>query len=177
MKGDLTVSGPSSSMNHRIAASATRFDVGEPLYYDAVTLSSGAASANTAELMDADGIVLATDTFAGVALKGARPFVTGTVVAHETLTACPIGAAGLIEGKAETAANIDTAAELIAITGDVVLIDYDATGASDGGPLYTIQDTATADTSAFTIRGGNTSLGTLKVSVDVRAYRMDNDIS
>ena len=177
MKGDLTVSGPASTLNFRVAASATRFDVGEPLYWDGTTNSSGAISVNTVELMDNDGIVIGTDTFAGVAIKGARPFVTGTVVAHETLSACPIGEAGLIEGNAETAANIDTAAELIAITGDLVLIDYNSTGASDGGPLYTIQDTASADTSAFTIRGGNTSLGTLKVSVDVRAYRTANDIS
>lgn len=177
MRADLKVTGPASTMNYRVAASATRFDVGEPLYWDGTSLSSGAADANTVELMDGDGIVLGTDTFAGIALKQARPFVTGTVIAHETLSACPIGEAGLIEGNAETAGNIDTAAELIAITGDAVLIDYNSTGASDGGPLYTIKDTATANTSAFTIRGGNTSLGTLKVAVDVRAYRIANTIA
>lgn len=58
MKGDLTITGPSSSMNYRVAASATRFDVGEPLYYDGAALSSGASDTNTVTLMNADGIVL-----------------------------------------------------------------------------------------------------------------------
>ena len=56
-RGDLSVLGPQGTMHSRIAASATRYEVGEPLYLDGTTLTSGAASANTAELMDADGVV------------------------------------------------------------------------------------------------------------------------
>lgn len=177
MKADLHVIGLNQQLPRRIAASATRYEYGEPAYLDGATLSSGAASSNTYELMDADGVVIGTDTWGGIFIDSAEPFESGTLTAHTTKCACPIPFIGQMEGKAETAANIDTAAELLAIINDVVLIDYDATGGSDSGELYTIQDTAAADTSAFSIVEGNTSLGTLRVVVDGRAYRIANDIS
>jgi len=164
-------------MPKRIAASATRFEVGEPCIGASMTLSSGAASANVWTLAAIDCVVIATDTFGGIFQKGALPFYTGTLVAQTALTANPIGWLGRIEGRAETVGNIDTAAELLAIINDAVLIDYDATGAADGGELYTIQDAATADTSAFTIIEGNIATGRLQVTVDGRAYRTDNDIT
>jgi len=175
--GDLSVIGPQFTVKRRIAASTTRYEVGEPLYQDGTTLSSGAVSANTVELMDADGVVLGTDTFSGVAIKRCLPLDSGTVTAHETMTANPIPETGLIRGKAETSGNVDTDAELLLIEGDVTLIDYNSTGATDGGELYTIKDTASADTSAFTIRDGNIVKGTLDVSIDVRGYRTANDIT
>lgn len=177
MLGDLTVIGPQFTARRRIAASATRFEVGEPLYQDGTSLSSGAISANTVELMDADGIVLGTDTFSGVALSRALPLETGTISAQNTVTTNPTPETGKIRGNAETAANVDTDAEIIAITGDVVLIDYNATGGTDGGELYTIKDTAAANTSAFTIQNGNAAKSTLDVTIDVRGYRTANTIS
>lgn len=177
MRADLEVVGLQSNRPCRIAASATRYEVGEPLYLDGVTLTSGAASSNTAELMDADGIVLGTDTFRGVATSICLPFETGTVTAHKGQGACPVPEIGRIRGKAETAANVDTDAELILITEDVVLIDYNSTGGTDGGELYTIKDTAAADTSAFTIVDGNPALSKLDVVIDARGYRVANDIS
>lgn len=176
-RGDLTVIGPQAAVRRRIAASATRYEVGEPLYLDGATLTSGAASSNVYELMDADGVVIGTDTFGGVALNVAQPLSTGTLVAHSTQAACPVGHVGRIRGKAETAANIDTDAELLLIINDVTLIDYNSTGGADGGELYTIKDAASADTSAFTIIEGNTGLGTLDVTIDSRAYRIANDIT
>lgn len=175
-RADLSVIGLQGTMHCRIAASATRYEPGEPLYLDGTTLTSGAASANTAELMDADGIVLGTDTFRGVAINAANP-LTGTLVAHTAVTAVPAPHVGLIRGKAETAASIDTAAELLGVIEDVTLIDYNSTGAADGGELYTIKEAASADTSSFTIRDGDTAKGTLDVTIDARAYRVANDIS
>ncbi len=68
---------------------------------------------------------------------------------------------------------MDTLTELALLVGDVVLIDYNATGASDGGELYTIKDAATADTSAFEIVHGSTSQTTLDVVTHPHAYRFD----
>lgn len=87
--------------------------------------------------------------------------------------ALPVPYVGRIRGKAETSANVDTLTELALIWGDVTLIDYNATGASDGGPLYTIKDVASADTSGLEIVGGNIALQTLDVVVAAQAYRHD----
>ena len=114
-----------------------------------------------------------THSFRGIAISQCLPIKTGTLVAHTAKTACPVANVGKIRGKAETAASIDTAAELLAIIMDVTLIDYNSTGGTDGGELYTIKDTASADTSGLTIMDGNTAKGTLDVTVDARAYRTD----
>ena len=57
--------------------------------------------------------------------------------------------------------------------GDVVLIDYSATGAVDGGELYTIKEVGSADTSAFQLVDGNPAKQTLDVVIDGRGYRHD----
>jgi hypothetical protein len=136
-------------------------------------MSSGATTVNTYVLAAADTPVIGTHRFGGIAIKNAVPFSTGTLVAHETLASCPIPQLGRIRGKGETFANVDTDAEILAIIGDVTLIDYSATGASDGGQLYTIKDTASADTSGLEIVDGNAANGTLDVVIDARAYRSD----
>jgi len=176
MRADLSVHGPQATRVRRVAASATRFEFGEPLISTA-TMSSGVASANTWVLAAADFPVLGTHTFGGVAIKGALPFKTGTLVAQEAITVCPIPHAGILRGKAETAANIDTDAELILILNDTALVDYSATGAPDGGELYTIKDTTSADTSGFAIIDGNISKGTLDVEVYATVYRIDQDVT
>lgn len=172
MRGDLQVLGPQATLPRRVAASATRFEAGEPLYSTA-TLSSGAISSNTWVLAAGDLIAVGTNIFGGVAIKGALPFKTGTLVAQKTYTANPVPWLGLIRGRAETVANVDTDAEILAITGDVVTIDYNATGASDGGELYTIKDTAAADTSGFQIIDGNPSKQSLDVVCYGTIYRHD----
>lgn len=177
MRGDLSVHGPQFTRERRVAASATRFEAGEPLYSTA-TMSSGAASANTWVLAAADFCVLGSQTtFGGVCLNGALPYKTGTLVAQTVITAGPIPHAGIMRGKAEVAASVDTAAELLAIINDATLVDYNSTGGSDGGELYTIKETASADTSAFVIVAGNTSRGTLDVEVYATAYRINQDVS
>lgn len=156
----------------RVAASATRYEVGEPMH-NLGALTSGATSVNTYVLAAADTPVIGTHNFGGVAMKRCQPLETGTVVAHKTQVARPVGALGRIRGKAESFTAVDTESELLGIIGDATLIDYNATGGTDGGELYTIKNAASADTSGLTIVDGDTSKGTLDVVVDSRSFRHD----
>ena len=104
-------------------------------------------------------------------MKESLPLTTGTLVAQTALASCPIPDLGRIRGKGETAASVDSDAEILGLIGDVTLIDYNATGASDGGELYTIKELASANTSGLEIVEGNAAKGTLDVLVDPRAYR------
>lgn len=174
MKADLQVVGFTQELPRRIAASATRFYVGEPLH-NLGTLTSGAVSVNTFVVAAAATPVIGTHRFGGIANKDALPPVpngaSATVVAHTTMASCPVSDLGRIRGKGKTFANVDTDAEILLIIGDAVLIDYAATGSPSSGPLYTINDTASANTSGLEIIEGNAARGTLDVVVDPRAYR------
>lgn len=172
MRADLHVKGFSQSLPRMIAASATRYEVGEPLHCLG-TLSSGVNSTNTFVLAAADTPVIGTHKFGGIAINPCLPLVTGTVVAHKTQAACPIPELGRIEGKSEVTTTMDTQAELTGLNGDATLIDYNSTGGADGGELYTIKDLASADTSGLTIIDGNPAKGTLEVTVTAAAYRSD----
>lgn len=172
MRGDLSVIGLQSERPVRVGASATRYEVGEPLH-SVATLSSGVSSVNVHVLAAADTPVIGTHRFGGIALKQCKPIDTGTVVAHETIVAAPAPYLGRIRGKAETAASVDTDSELLGIIGDVTLIDYNATGGTDGGELYTIKEVASADTSGLEVVGGNPAKSLIEVVVDARAYRHD----
>jgi hypothetical protein len=112
-----------------------------------------------------------TDKFGGIAIKNSTNVAAGTTVAQFIPAACPVPGVGRIIGKAETAANINTLAKLVAILQDFVLIDYAATGGVGSTPLYTIKDAAAADTSGLEIVDGNVALGTLEVTVAATAYR------
>lgn len=169
MRGDLTVCGIQTSLSVRIAASATRFEAGEPLH-SLVALTTGTADVNTYVLAVADTPVVGTHKLGGVALKGALPS-TGTLVAQRAHVARPIAHAGILRGKAEVAGSIDTASELVGIIQDVTLIDYNATGGTDGGELYTIKEADSgADTSGLEIVDGNIFKGTLDTVVVASAY-------
>lgn len=173
MRADLSVIGLQSQVSRRIGASATRYEVGEPLH-GLASLSSGVASVNVYVLAAADTPVIGTHKFGGVASKKCLPLDTGTLIAHTTVANCPVPYLGRIRGKGETAADIDTASEALGIIQDVTLIDYAATGASDGGELYTIKTTVTAaDTSGLEIQEVDVAKGTVDVTVDARAYRHD----
>lgn len=172
MIADLKVVGFSQEVPRRIAASTTRYYPGEPLHSTASS-SSGAASANEYVPAAADTPVIGTHRFGGVASKQASPFNTGTLVAHVTMAACPIPWLGRIRGRGESATNIDTTAELLGLIGDYTLIDYAATGSPTSGPLFTIKDVASADTSGLEIIDGNIAKGLLEVTVDGRSYRHD----
>lgn len=180
MRADLQVVGFAQTLPRRIAASVTRYEVGEPLYSDS-TLSSGVdtdgsnVAANTWELPAEDFLTIGTHRFGGIAISHCLPFSTGTVVAHTAQASCPIPNIGRIRGKGETAANWDTDSEILGFIGDVTHIDYNATGGSDGGELYTIKTAAgtPADTAGFEICEGNAAKQTVDVLVDFRCYRHD----
>jgi len=171
-KADLRVIGPAANFRRYLVAGGTAIEPGEPTH-NLGSLSSGVSSTNTFVLAAADTPVIGTHRFGGVAIEDAD-LGTGTTVVEQFLnTANPVPNVGRIEGAAETAGNVDTLTELALLLGDVVLIDYSAAGASDGGELYTIKDAATADTSALELVGGNTALSTLQVVIDPRGYRHD----
>jgi hypothetical protein len=135
--------------------------------------NSGVASATTYVLAAADTPVIGTHKFGGVALKDSENAAAGTVLEQYLPTANPVPHIGRIRAKGETAASVDTASEIALLVQDVVLIDYNSTGASDGGELYTIKVAGSADTSGLEIVGGNAALSELEVTVDTRAYRHD----
>ena len=168
---DLEVIGMSAgNREHRVAASATIAEVGEPIESTA-TLSSGVANSNTVVIAPADTPVIGTDNFLGICAKQFEVDSAGTVTAHKTQVTVPIPWVSVIRGKAETAASVDTDTELLGILFDVTLIDRNATGASDGGELFTIKEVVSSNTSGLTIINGNIDKGTLDVVVDVRAFR------
>lgn len=173
MRGDLSVVGLQGSLRVRQAASATRVEAGEPMH-SLAALTTGTADVNNYVLAAADTPVIGTHKLGGIALKGSNPFSTGTVVASEIALARPVAWVGLIRGKAEVAASIDTESEILGILQDVSLIDYNATGGTDGGELYTLKEADSgADTSGLEFVDGNAAKGTLDVIVDGRAYRHD----
>lgn len=146
----------------RVAASATRFYAGEPLMR-VPTYSSGATNTNTAVVLTDTKPRVATDEFLGVATKDAE--VSGvTVTAHTTFFAAIIPNITRIRGRAKTAANVDTDAELLLILND--LVDFDLTAST-----YTIDDTAASNASGLQVIDGNTAKSTLDVIVDARALR------
>ncbi len=173
MRGDLSVIGFAQSLPRRIAASTTRFYAGEPLHRTDTTLTSGVATNNVWVPAAADTPVIGTHMFGGIALTNPLPQPSGTLVACTVQSSNPIPWVGRIRGKGETFTNVDTDAEILLIINDAVLIDYNATGGVGSTPLYTIKDTASADTSGLTIVEGNAAKGTLDVVVDGRAQRID----
>ena len=172
MVADLRVIGPAAVFNRYMAASQTDVKAGEPLHSVGVR-TSGASNANVYTLAAADTPVIGTHQFGGVAIKNSENNAAGTTLAQFLPTANPVPEIGRIRGKAETAANVDTLAELVAILQDSVLIDYNSTGGADGGQLYTIKDAASADSSGLQVVGGNTALSELEVTVSALAYRTD----
>lgn len=172
MIADLRVIGPAATFKRYLASGQTAVMAGEPLHSVAVR-TSGAASANVYVLAAADTPVVGTHQFGGVAQRNSENAAAGTTLAQWLNTANPVPEIGRIRGKAETATAIDTAAELVAILQDAVLIDYNSTGGVDGGELYTIKNAASADTSGLQIVGGNTALGELEVTISSLAYRTD----
>jgi len=172
MRADLQVIGFSQSLPRRVAASATRFSSGEPMIQDSVSWTTGAADANVFTVAAIDILVVGTDVFGGIATEEAEPKnSTNTLTAQTVICSNPIPWLGRIRGTGETYASIDTDAEILALIQDMMLINYDATGASDGGPLFTIKVAPSADTSGFQLQDGNAATGTLDVTVDGDSYR------
>lgn len=164
---DVEVIGSAVNQRHRVAASATRFYAGEPLN-GVVTYSSGVAATNTIS-QAADGtpvIGTATTFFAGIAAEDAPVGTDTTVDASWVDVSEPIAGFTKMRAKAKTTANADSESELIGLLYDLVLWDLTAS-------VFTIDETATADTSGLQIRGGIWETGHLDVIADPRAMRTD----
>jgi hypothetical protein len=158
-----------------LVAGGTQIKVGEPLHSTS-TNSSGLATGGTLNshvLAAADTPVVGTHKFGGIANEDSINVAAGTVAEQFLLTANPVPQVGRIRGKAETSTAVDTLTELALLMQDLVLIDYAATGGSDGGELYTIKDAGSADTSGLELVGGNTALSTLDALIVATAYRHD----
>lgn len=172
MRMDLSTLGPAAGLKRYIVAGGTAIEAGEPLH-NLGTMSSGASSVNTYVLAAADTPVIGTHRFGGIALRGSDNGGAGTTIEQFITCSCPVPYVGRVRGRAETTTAVDTMTELALLLGDTVLIDYNASGASDGGQLYTIKNAASADTSGLEIVAGIPALGILDVVVDARAYRHD----
>ncbi len=173
MRGDLSVIGPNAIFPRYLVSGGTAISAGEPLHCVGWTYTSGVTDVNTSVLAAADTPVIGTHLFRGIANENAELATVTTVKEQFLNTSNPVPQIGRIRGVAETAASVDTLTELALLIGDTVLIDYNSTGASDGGELYRIKEAASADSSGLELVGGNTAIQTLDVTVDFRAYRSD----
>ena len=165
-RGDLSIIGVSGGARpFRVAASATRGYAGEPIN-SLSALTSGAADVNTVVVLTDGKPVIGTDSFVGVAEENMKVNSAGTVVAHTLSVGVPIPNITRIRGKAKTAASVDTDSELLGLLWDAVLFDLTS-------GVYTIDETATANTSGLLIVDGIISKGLLDVTVDSRVMRND----
>ena len=164
-KFDITLKGASHAEEFRVAASATRAYVGEPVNF-AGTYTSGVASVNVVVVLTDAKPVIGTDNFVGIFAGNMAVNSSGTVTAQKIMVDVPIPMFTYIRGKAKTVANIDTDAELLGVMWDLVLFDLTSS-------TYTIDETAAADTSGLIVRNGNIVKGLLDVVVDARAMRAD----
>lgn len=173
MRGDLKTVGPAAIFPRYLIAGGTAISAGEPLHCTGWTYTSGATDVNTSVLAASDTPDVGTELFRGIANENSINVPAGTVAEQFLNTSNPVPQVGRIRGKAETAASIDTLTELALLIGDVVLIDYNGTGASDGGELYTIKVTTGADTYGLELVYGDPATQELDVVVDFRVYRND----
>lgn len=171
-KADLRTIGPAAAWGRYLVSGGTAIQAGEPLH-SLAALTNGLADVNTYVLAAADTPVIGTHKFGGVAQEPSSNVSAGTVREQFLNTMNPVPYIGRVRGKAETTASVDTLTELALLIQDTVLIDYSATGAADGGQLYTIKEVGSADTSGLEIVGGIPALSLIDVTVDARAYRHD----
>lgn len=164
MKYDMRIVGPSFNKEYDTAASATALKAGEPVLLGG-TYSSGAASSNYASPLTDGKPVIGTDSFGGVASKDATHTAS---VAGKVSVAKVYPFLTEIWGKAKVTGSVNTVSELLGVIFDVTLFDLTSS-------VYTIDETASADTSGLRIEDGNPAKGELGVTVDSRALR--NDIS
>lgn len=164
MKADLTVIGFSAGARQfRVAAAATAINAGEPVGWEG-TLTAGVASVNTVVVLTTGKPVIATDSFIGVAAQ-ATASSAGAVIAQKFLVEQVVPNITIIRAKAKTTTNIATDSQLLGVLFDVTTFDLTAT-------VYTINETSSgSNTDSLQILNGDTTKGTLDVTVDARALR------
>ena len=107
-----------------------------------------------------------TDQFVGIASGDAPVNSAGTVLADYVGVIEPLAGFTRMRSKAKTVTSLDTLTELVGLLWDAVLFEF-------ASNTFTIDQTAAADTSGLTIKGGIWEQGLLDVTVDARAMRTD----
>ena len=159
-KGNFKVVGMAARQPFRIAASATRGYVGEPMINTA-THTSGVASSNVIVVAVDDDVTVVTEQFVGVLAKDMEVDSAGTVTAHRTVVDVPFPQITRIEAAVKTASTADTESEAIGLLHDIYMIDLTSS-------VYT-WDAAGADTAGFTAQWYNVARAALQCVVDPRA--------
>jgi len=159
-KFDMKTIGQCSRQPFRVAASATRGYVGEPMKF-AGTYTSGVASVNTIVVAVDDDVTVVTEQFIGILAKDMDANAAGTVLAHRTVVDVPYPQITRIEAAVKTAATADTESEAIGLLHDIYMIDLT-------GIIYT-WDAAGGDTAGFQARWYDAVRATLQCVVDPRA--------
>lgn len=135
--------GFSFRMPFRVAASATRGYVAEPMKV-APSYASGVASVNTIVVVGDDEPVIGTDQFIGLASQNMAVNTAGTVTAQRVSCDVPIANLTRIRGQVTTVATADTETEAIGLLFDIYVFDKIS-------GVYTWKPGA-ADTGGFTAR-------------------------
>lgn len=151
--------GQSMNLPVRVAASATRGYVGEPMMV-APTYSSGVASVNTAVVVTDDKPVIGTDRYLGLLHEDMDVNSSGTVTAHRNTIECPYPNLTRTRGRVTTASTADTESEAIGLLFDIYVFDLISS-------TYTWKPAA-ADTGAFEARWYNIVTSELDCVVDTR---------
>jgi len=121
-KFDMKTIGQCSRQPFRVAASATRGYVGEPMIV-APTYASGVSNVNTIVVLTDDLPLIGTDQFIGVLAKDMDVNSSGTVTAHRTVVDVPYANMTRIESAVTTASTADTESEAIGLLFDIYTID------------------------------------------------------
>lgn len=150
---------------HRVAASATRGRVGEPLMITPA-YTTGVSDLNTVVVITDGKPTIGTDEFKGICSQDFEVDSAAAVIAHYTEAISFIPYATKVRGKAKTKANIDTQTELTGVLNDLTVFDLTSS-------VYTIDAGGAADSGGLQIVDGNTSRGTIDCIVDARAFRTD----
>lgn len=155
----MKVIGSAPNLPYRIAASATRGYVGEPMK-TAPTYSSGVASVNVAVVVGDDEPVIGTDVFAGILAKDMEVDSAGTVTAHRTVITVPVPNQTRIRARVTTSTTADTESEAIGLLHDIYVFDLISS-------KYTWKPQA-ADTGGFVARWYNYVKASLDCVADAR---------
>lgn len=159
-KFDVKVIGNAPNLPFRVAASATRGYVGEPMMV-APSYTNGVSDVNTVVVLTDDKPVIGTDQFVGIAAKDMDVNSAGTVIAHRTTVTVPRPNETRIRARVTTSSTADTDSEAIGLLWDIYVFDLISS-------TYTWKPAA-ADTGGFTARWYNFVKASLDCVVDARA--------
>ena len=159
-KLDVEVIGQSTRLPFRVAASATRGYVGEPMMV-VPTYTSGVSDVNTIVVVTDDKPVIGTDQFVGILAKDMAVDSAGTVTAHRTTVAVPTANETRLRAKVTTGSTADTESEAIGLLWDLYVFDLISS-------VYTWKPAA-ADTAGFRAAWYNYVKSQLDCVTDARA--------